>query len=156
MIDKALLRQTVENSIKDTDLFVVDITVSPQNNIVVEIDSDSEGIDIDTCARITRDIEARFDREVEDYELEVGSAGLTAPFKVARQYRKNIGNEVDILTRDGRKIHATLVAVGDNDFTFEYAVKRKEPGAKRPVTVMEQETIPFNMAKQVTYHISFK
>lgn len=155
MIDKNLLRESVEKAIEGTDLFIVDITVSSQNNIVVELDSPGS-IDIDTCAAVTRAIEKDFDRDVEDYDLEVGSAGLTAPFRVRGQYEKNIGNEIEILTRDGRKIKATLTAVGADDFTFEYQVKVKEPGAKRPVLKTETETIPFAMAKQVKYLISFK
>ncbi len=140
MIDKALLTRSVEKAIENTDLFIVDIKVSPQNNIVVELDSPTS-IDIDTCAAVTRAIEKDFDRDTEDYELEVGSAGLTSPF---------------ILTRDGRKLHAVLTAVADDNFTFEYPVKYKEPGAKRPTTVMESETLPFSEAKSVKYMISFK
>ena len=138
MIDKSLLKQSVEKAIEGSDLFIVDISVSPQNNIVVELDS-PHNIDIDTCAAVTRAIEKDFDRDAEDYELEVGSAGLTSPFKVRGQYLKNIGNDIEILTRDGRKLHAVLTAVGDDDFTFEYPVKYKEPGAKRPTIVMESQ-----------------
>lgn len=155
MIDKELLKQTVEKSIEGTGIFIVDIRVSPENNIVVELDS-ADGLDIDTCAEVTRDIEKVFDRDVEDYDLEVGSAGLTAPFKVRGQYVKNIGNDIEILTRDGRKLQGVLTAVGDGDFTFEYPVKYKEPGAKRPVTVMQSETLPMADAKMVRYLISFK
>lgn len=155
MIDKELLKQSVERAIAGTDLFIVDIKVSPQNNIVVELDSPGS-IDIDTCASVTRAIEKDFDRDVEDYELEVGSAGLTAPFKVRGQYLKNIGNDIEVLTRDGRKLHAVLTAVGDDDFTFEYPVKYKEPGAKRPTTVMQDETLAFADVKSVKYLISFK
>lgn len=155
MIDKALLTRSVEKAIENTDLFIVDIKVSPQNNIVVELDSPTS-IDIDTCTAVTRAIEKDFDRDTEDYELEVGSAGLTSPFKVRGQYLKNIGNDIEILTRDGRKLHAVLTAVADDNFTFEYPVKYKEPGAKRPTTVMESETLPFSEAKSVKYMISFK
>lgn len=158
MIDKELLRQSVERAIAGTDLFIVDIKVSAQNNIVVELDS-PESIDIDTCAAVTRKIEADFDRDVEDYELEVGSAGLTSPFKVRGQYLKNVGNEIEVLTRDGRKLTGVLTKVapeGTDTFTFEYPVKVKEPGAKRPVTVMKTETMAFADAKMVRYLISFK
>jgi len=155
MIDKTLIEHSVENAIAGSDLFIVDITVTPDNRIVVELDSPNS-IDIDTCAKVTRAIEKDFDRDAEDYELEVGSAGLTSPFKVRGQYLKNIGNDIEILTRDGRKLHAVLTAVGDNDFTFEYPVKHKEPGAKRPVIVMQSESLPFSEAKSVKYLISFK
>ena len=155
MIDKQQLTQTVEQAIEGTSIFIVDIKINPGNAIVVEIDS-PESIDIDTCAKITRQIEATFDRDVEDYELEVGSAGLTAPFKVKGQYLKNIGNEVEVLTSDGRKLQGVLTAVSDNDFTIEVAKKVKEPGAKRPTLVMEPTTIEMSSTKSVKYLINFK
>ena len=156
MIDKELLRQSVERAIEGTDIFIVDIRVSADNNIVVELDS-PESLDIDTCAAVSRAIEKDFDRDAEDYELEVGSAGLTAPFRVRGQYLKNVGNDIEVLTRDGRKLQGVLTAVGDDDtFTFEYPVKVKVPGAKRPVTRMQSETMPMADAKMVRYLISFK
>lgn len=155
MIDKQLLTQTVEQAIEGTPIFIVDVKINPGNAIVVEIDS-PESIDIDTCASITRKIEATFDRDVEDYELEVGSAGLTAPFKVKGQYLKNIGNEVEVLTGDGRKLQGTLTAVGDDDFTIEVAKKVKEPGAKRPSIIMEPVTLKIDDTKSVKYLINFK
>lgn len=155
MIDKELLTRSVEKAIEGTGLFIVDIRISPSNEIAVELDSPG-AMDIDTCARVTRAIEADFDRDAEDYELEVGSAGVTSPFKVRGQYEKNIGNEIEILTRDGRKLTALLTAVGDDSFTFEYPVKVKEPGVKKPVVRMQSETLPFDGAKSVRYHLSFK
>lgn len=155
MIDKQLLTKTVEDAIAGTDMFIVDIQVKPGNSIVVELDSETS-IDIDTCARITRKIEEVFDRDVEDYELEVGSAGLTADFKVRQQYLKNVGNDVEILTRSGRKLTATLKSVGDSDFTVVYQAKEKPEGAKRPVMVEKEETLKYDDCKYVRYAISFK
>lgn len=155
MIDKTLLTETVEQAIADTSIFLVDVQVNPGNAIIVEIDS-PEGIDIDTCADITRKIESVFDRDKEDYELEVGSAGLTSPFKVKGQYLKNIGNQVEILTKDGRKIKGTLLSVDDDAFTVEIAKKVKEPGKKKPVEVAEPETLNMDNCKYVKYSIDFK
>lgn len=156
MIDKDLLARTVEDAISGTDIFLVDVTVSPSNDITVEIDS-PEGIDIDTCAAITRRIEETFDRDTEDYALEVGSAGLTAPFKVRGQYLKNIGNEVELLTRDGRKLQGVLTAVADNgDFTVAAPTKVKPEGAKRPQTVDVAHTFSPSDCKWVKYLINFK
>lgn len=156
MIDKDLLARTVEDAISGTDIFLVDVTVSPSNDITVEIDS-PEGIDIDTCAAITRRIEETFDRDTEDYALEVGSAGLTAPFKVRGQYLKNICNEVELLTRDGRKLQGVLTAVADNgDFTVAVPTKVKPEGAKRPQTVDVAHTFSPADCKWVKYLINFK
>ncbi len=111
MIDKELIGGIVEKALEGTDNFLVEVKVTPDNSVTVEIDS-MTGVDIDTCARLTREIESQVDREVEDYELEVGSAGLTSPLKVRRQYEKNIGNELEVLTKDGRKLTGTEIGFG--------------------------------------------
>lgn len=157
MLDKNLIARTVADAINGTDVFIVDISVSPQNAVVVEIDS-STAVDIDTCARITRAIEQAFDRDVEDYDLEVGSAGLTSPFKVPEQYEKNIGNEVEVLTRDGRKLRGTLVALAPDrcHFTIEVPVKVKEPGMKRPELRNQSVDLAVDDCKYVKYSFNFK
>lgn len=155
MIDKTLLKETVEKAIAGKPIFLVDLQINPGNVVVVEIDS-PEGVDIDTCADITRKIESVFDRDVEDYELEVGSAGLTSPFKVKGQYLKNIGNQVEVLTKDGRKVKGTLTSVNDESFIVETVKKVKEPGKKKPVEIAEPETFNMDECKYVKYLIDFK
>ena len=154
MIDKQKLTEAVEKAIEGKDIFIVDIKVSSDNHIVVELDSPHH-LDIDTCAEITRKIEADFDRDKEDYELEVGSAGLTSPFKVKAQYMKNLGNEIEVLTKDGRKLRGTLSAVGDDDYTIEVATKIKKEGAKRPVTELVPTVLRFDETKKAVYLIKF-
>lgn len=155
MIDKAKLTQVVEDAIKGTDMFPVDIRISADNRVVIELDSET-GMDIDACAAVTRKIEAEFDRDVEDYELEVGSAGLTSPFKVKAQYMKNLGNEVEVVTRDGRKLQGVLASVGADDFTLEVPTKVKHEGAKRPVIEQVHHVIAFENVKTAKYVINFK
>ena len=155
MIDIQLLRDTVEESIANTDIFVVDIRVGAGNSIVVELDSDTY-LDLDTCAAVTRRIEEVFDRDVEDYDLEVGSAGLTSPFKVRRQYEKNLGNRVEVLTADGRKLSGVLTRVDDDSITLEIPVKTKIEGKKRPQIVDTPFDIPLSNVKQAKYIIEFK
>lgn len=161
MIDRQKLTTAVQDAIAGTDMFLVDIKITPANDITVELDSPT-GMDIDTCAAVTRKIEAVFDREAEDYSLEVGSAGLTAPFKVRGQYLKNLGNEVEVLC-GGKKVRGTLTEVAPEDpaapdeivFTVEVPTKVKEPGAKRPVTVMTPTVFKASECKSVTYLIKF-
>lgn len=155
MIDKKVITDAVTTAIADTDIFIVDITVTPANAITVELDS-MGGLDIDTCARITRAIEAAVDRDTEDYELEVGSAGLTSPFKVPAQYTKNIGNEIEVLTRDGRKLLGILTAVNAPMFTLQVSRKVKPEGAKRPVIVNEDLELSMDNVKKACYLINFK
>ena len=155
MVDKKIIEQVVTEAIAGSDIFIVEIRVTPDNMVTVELDSTS-GLDIDTCARITRAIEAAVDREIEDYELEVGSAGLTAPFKVPAQYVKNIGNDIEVLTRDGRKMTGRLTDVSGTEFTIEVSRKVKEPGAKRPSLVTEPVTLSMDNVKKACYLIQFK
>lgn len=161
MIDKELLKQTVTDAMAGSDLFLTNITVSGDNDITVEIDS-ATGVDIDACAAITRAIEAAFDRDTEDYSLEVGSAGITSPMRVRGQFVKNVGNDVEVLKHDGHKLHGvlTLVAEGDIcdtdvDFTIETDIKVKEPGAKRPVIKTESLSLNSKDCKYVKYDLKF-
>lgn len=154
MIDKQKLTETVEEAIKGTSIFIVDIKISNDNSIIVELDSD-DNMDIDMCTSISRKIESVFDRDVEDYELEVGSAGLTSPFKVKRQWQKNLGNEIEVLTKDGRKLTGVLVEVNEDDFVIQFPIKVKEEGKKRPVVVSHKEPITFENCKKACYLIKF-
>ncbi len=156
MIDKQEVAVLVEKAIENTDAYVVELSVSADNDIVVELDSPT-GVDLDFCAEVSRHINEALDRDKEDYSLEVGTASLSAPFKVRQQYEKHVGDNVDILTRDGRKLTGLLTAVGDDgDFTVEITRKVKEAGEKRPRLVAVPETFKVDDCKQVTYHFDFK
>ena len=155
MIEKSELTKVIETALEGSELFLVDVAVSRDNNIVVEIAS-MDCVSIDDCAKLTKAIESHFDRDVEDYELEVGSAGLTSPFKVKRQYEKYIDEEVEILTKDGRKLKGTLKDATDDNFTVSITKKVKPEGAKRPVEVTEDETFNYDEIKYTKYLIQFK
>ncbi len=154
MIDKELVGKIVADAIDGTNMFLVEVSVSADNRIVVDVDSMTM-LDVDTVAELSRKIEAGLDRDVEDFELEVGSADLTAPFKVKQQYDKNIGNEVEVLTRDGRKFSGTLVAADNSGFTVEVERKVRHEGAKRPVLEMQPERVAYENAKSVKYVLKF-
>lgn len=133
MIDRQKLIDTVACALDGTDYYLVDATVKGDNVITVEIDAD-KGVDIDFCADLSRRIEAVFDRDAEDYELEVGSAGITSPLKVARQYQRQTGKEVEVLARDGKKHRGVLKSYDDLSgiVTITEKQKVKLPGKKRP------------------------
>ncbi len=147
MIDKTELTRVIEEAIAGTDLFVVNVSVSHDNVIAVDLDSMSS-VDIDQCVMVNDAVLAAFDRDVEDYELTVGSYGLTSPLLVRRQYDKNIGQEVEVLTRDGRKLKGTLTAADDAAFTIEVMTRVKREGKKRPEVVAVPERIDYDNAKQ--------
>ena len=155
MISKDSIYQVVEHLLADTDYFLVDLKVTPDNRVILEIDS-FDGVSIDFCAQLSKHIESQFDRETEDYELEVGSAGLTEPFKVIKQYEKNLGNEVETLTKAGKKITGVLVEVHENHFVLEIEKTEKPEGAKRKIIVNENLTFPYEEIKTTKYIIRFK
>lgn len=155
MIEKSIVRGLVEEWLEGRDYFLVDVTVSADDRIVVEIDH-AEGVWIEDCVELSRFIESRLSREEEDYELEVGSAGIGQPFKVLQQYVNHVGSEVDVLTTDGRKLHGVLAAAGPESFEVTVKVKRKLEGEKRPKWVEETVTLRYDEIKYTKYSISFK
>ncbi len=154
MTDKKALTEFVESRLQGTDYFLVEVKVSPQNEITVEVDS-PEGADIDFCVALSRAIEEAFPREAEDYALEVGSAGLTAPFKVLGQNLKNVGNKVEVLTADGRKLKGILDEADEHGFTLGVETKVKEEGMKRPEIRTVQHHFTFADVKKVNAVIEF-
>ncbi len=155
MLQKEAINQCIADYLSESDYYLVDTKISTDNHIVVEIDS-FEGVLLDYCIALTRHIESVFDREVEDYELEVGSAGLSEPFKVLKQYQKNIGNEVEVLTKSGKKLTGILTEADDLNFTIEIEKTEKQEGAKRKVKVVEATTFSYDEIKHTKYIIRFK
>ena len=142
----------VEEKLSDT-MFIVDISVGLGNAISVIIDSD-EGLSIDKCIEMSRHIEHQFDREVEDFSLEVSSPGLTQPFKVLRQYLKYLEKEIEIVTVKGDKVVGILKSADENSFFVEIKSNIKIDGKK----TVETKTIEFfpNEIKTVKPVITFK
>ena len=140
---------------EDKDYFLVDITVSPDDKIVVEIDH-AEGVWIDDCVELSRYIESKLNREEEDYELEVGSAGIGQPFKVLKQYLIHVGKDVEVMTKDGKKWTGVLTDANEENFTLTVEVKVKPEGAKRPKLVEQNITFTYDEIKYTKYLISFK
>ena len=132
MIDKNIVKGIVDEWLADKDYFLVSIEVNNDDRIVLEIDH-SDGVSIDDCVELSKFIEERLNRDDEDYELEVGSAGLGQPFKVAQQYVNHIGKEVEVLTKEGKKIQGVLKSVDGNLFAVTTEEKVRLEGKKRPV-----------------------
>ena len=124
MIDKNVVKGLVEEWLKDKEYFLVDLNISPDDKITVEIDH-ADGVWIEDCAQLSQYIEDHLNRDEEDYELEVGSAGLGQPFKVAKQYEIFIGEPVEVLDGDGRKVKGILKSVDGRDFTVTVKEKVK-------------------------------
>ncbi|VBB48673.1 Ribosome maturation factor RimP [uncultured Paludibacter sp.] len=155
MILKEEIIKHVESYLTDTDHYLVDVKVTTDNRISVQVDS-FNGVSIDFCVDLNRYIESKLDRDVEDYELEVSSAGLTEPFKVLKQYEKNVGKEVEVLTKDGKKLTGILEGLKDTGIVLQVEKQVKPEGAKRKITVTENMHIHFENIKTTKYIIRFK
>lgn len=125
MLSESKVRQLVEEKIKDTSIFLVEVTIRQGNKINIYLDSNT-GVSINDCAGISRHIEKHFDREQEDFSLEVSSAGLTSSFKVKEQYLKNIGQAVKVKTTDGMVIKGRLLSYSQEGVTLESVTKEKK------------------------------
>lgn len=155
MIDKLEIRDIAEDFLVNSDTFLVEVIIRPGNIIVVEVDS-KEGVSLEDCIKLSKHIESKLDRDVEDFELEVGSAGVTSPFKITRQYEKNIGNEVEVLTKGGQKLTGVLKNCDDSAFTVTITKMEKPEGAKRKVAVEEDLSFKYDEVKYTKYLIRFK
>lgn len=155
MIDKNVVKNLVEEWLADKDYFLVDVTVSPDDKITVEIDH-ADGVWIDDCAKLSQFIEDRLSRDEEDYELEVGSAGLGQPFKVEQQYINCIGEDVEVMDADGKKVAGKLKSVDGRDFVVSVNEKVQVEGKKRPVKMDVDHAFNMDNVKYTKYLISFK
>ena len=155
MIEKTEVKTLVEEWLKDNDYFLVDVTLTPDDRIVVEIDH-ADGVWIEDCAALSRFLQEKLGEELGNYELEVGSAGIGQPFKVVQQYINHVGKEVEVLEADGKKVQGILKAVDGNSFTVTVKEKQKLEGKKRPVLVDVDRTFNMNDIKYTKYLLSFK
>lgn len=155
MIETKNVKEIVETYLQDTPYFLVDVVVDKNNSILVEVDSE-ENVPLEYCVELSRHIESKLDREVEDFELEVGSAGLTSPFKVLQQYYKYKGEEVEVQEKNGPKYVGVLVDVTPESFSLEITKKVKKEGEKKKVDVKEKLTFMYEQIKYTKYIIRFK
>ena len=130
MISKETIQPIVEELLAGTDKFLVDVIIQPTNRIYIYFDSDTS-ITIHDCQEISRTIECNLNRDNEDYDLTVSSSGIDSPLKMLRQYRKNIGKELDVVTTDGKNITGNLVKVDENFLELEHPIKKPKKENKR-------------------------
>ena len=153
MIDKAIITAIVNEKLT-VDQFLVDVTVSSSNVIHVMVDSDS-GISINQIVEISRFIEEKLDREVEDFELSVFSAGLSEPFSLVRQYKKNIGTEIEVLLTNGMKLIGLMTKADDQGIDLEVTTKEKAEGSKKKELVTRVYPIVYSEIKEAKKILKF-
>jgi len=154
MINKDTIKTAVEEWLKKGDYFLVDI-VMDDDRIVIEIDH-ADGVWIEDCAELSRFLQEQLGEELGDYELEVGSAGIGQPFKVAQQYQNHVGDEVEVLTAEGQKLQGVLKSVEDRQFVLATKEKQVPEGKKRPVLVEVEKTFSMDEVKSTKYVLNFK
>ena len=155
MINKETIQTLTEEWLSGNDYFLVDISFAADDRIVIEIDH-ADGVWIEDCAELSRFLQERLGDELGEYELEVGSAGLGQPFKVAQQYVNHIGDTIEVLDLEGKKLQGTLKAVEGNSFTLTVQEKQKQEGKKRPVLVEVDKTYQMDGVKYAKYLLAFK
>ena len=124
MINKELISNLVEESLQDTDMFLVDVKVKPANLIEVYVDADS-AVNIDQCAQISRYVESKLDRDAEDFELSVFSWGLSGALKLPRQFAKYMNKDVEVKTKEQGRITGKMIACDGQQITVTPAPPKK-------------------------------
>ena len=155
MINKETIQTLTEEWLQGNDYFLVDINFAADDRIVIEIDH-ADGVWIEDCAELSRFLQERLGDELGEYELEVGSAGLGQPFKVAQQYQNHIGDTVEVLEANGKKVQGILKAVDGRNFTVSVQEKQKLEGKKRPTLVEIDKTYSMDEVEYAKYLLAFK
>lgn len=155
MIDTQKIIEAAEKNLQGTDMFVVGCTCTPGNDIELLVDSDTS-VAIDTCAELSRAIEAELDRDEEDFSLTVASAGIGSELKSLRQYRKLVGSSVEVLLATGIKVLAKLDAADQEGITLSFEEKQAVEGKKRKQLVTVTRRYAFDQIKSAREWLDFK
>ena len=155
MITKEQVQNLIQDKLEESNCFVVELEIGAGNTISLEIDS-LDGITVQNCMSFSRAVEGSLDREEEDFELQVSSPGLDKPFRVKKQYKKNIGRNVKVVPVEGTVVKGELKEVDEDEIMIEFSVKERIEGRKKKETIVKQERIKFNNIKETTIIISFK
>jgi len=154
MIQTKIIRSLLNEAIAKTEYFLVDLNVGSGNKIRVEIDGD-RGVKIEDCVSISRHIESNLDRDEEDFELTVSSAGMDQPFKILRQYQRYLGRMVEVKTKNGEKIKGKLLKATQEEVELEISSKEKIEGKKKKQLVIKTINVPMEQVKETKVIIVF-
>ncbi len=147
---EALLEQAIEER---PSLFLIDLTITDAMKIIVTLDGD-DGVQLQDCIDISRAIENNLDREVNDFSLEVASAGLSSPLKLVRQYKKNIGRTLKVKTGNDQ-IEALLIDANEDFITLSWSAREPKKIGKGKETVEKKLELPYSEIKEAIVTITF-
>lgn len=136
------------------DLFVVNLTISASNDIVLILDGDN-GVTLQDCLDASRAVENNLDREKEDFSLQVMSAGLSEPLSSIRQYKKNLGRKLTVLQNDDKEVEGELINVDDEKIILKLKYRKSKDIGKGKMTVIEDKEIPYSAIKKAKVKIKF-
>lgn len=158
MISKKTVTKLINERMEELDngLFVVSLTISPSNNIQVELDKYEGNVSVDDCIRVSRNVEHNLDREEQDFELSVSSAGLDKGLRVFPQYKKNVGRDVKVKLNAGGSIEGTMIDATEEQITIQTTRKERIEGKKKKETIIENHVLTMDKIKETKIIISFK
>ena len=154
-MNASVIIDAINDEIVARGCFIVDVSVSKDNDIVLTIESENGKIELEDCVSLSRYFETKFDRETEDYSLTVSSAGLDQPFKVFRQYLKAVGSKVEVQIKGGRKMVALLEAADEESITLKYSAKEAVEGKKKKELVEHIDRFTMDQVNSVKPFIEF-
>ncbi|NJB83509.1 ribosome assembly cofactor RimP [Wenyingzhuangia aestuarii] len=153
-MDKNKVEKLVNNALEEnSSLFLVDLTIGAENKISVTIDGDN-GVPLKECIRVSRFVEGDLDREEEDYSIEVATPDIAKPIVMKRQYVKNIGRIVSVVTAE-EKYEGTLAEVNEDNIVLTWEAREPKPVGKGKVTVAKTATLTYNEIKETKVKILF-
>ena len=154
-MNASIIIDAINDEIVARGCFIVDVSVSKDNDIVLTVEKEEGVIELEDCVSLSRFFETKFDREAEDYSLTVSSAGLDQPFKVFRQFVKAIGTKVEASLKGGRKLVAILEAADEESITLKYSAKESVEGKKKEI-VEHVDRFSMDQVNAVRPFIEFK
>jgi len=154
-MNASVILDAINDEIVARGFFIVDISVSKDNDVVITIESEEGIVELDHCVEISRYFETRFDRETEDYSLTVSSAGLDQPFKVLKQYQKAVGTKVEVLLKGGKKMVATLVQADQEGIVLKYSQKEAVEGKKKKELIEHEDRYTMDQINAVRPYLTF-
>lgn len=155
MAFKEKVKELIDQAMAEySGLFLIDYTISTDYKISITIDGDN-GVTLQDCIDVSRAVEGNLDREDQDFSLEVASAGATSPLKLPRQFKKNIGRKLKVVTVAQEKYEATIVDADDAQIFLEWKAREAKPVGKGKVTVEKKATLTYDQIKEAIVIITF-
>ena len=145
----------IESEIVARGLYIIEVTVSKDNDVEITIESEDGKVELEDCVSISRFFETKFDRETEDYSLTVTSAGLDQPFKVLKQFVKAVGKKVEVQLKGGKKMVAVLEAADEESITLTYSQKEAVEGKKKKEIVEHVDRFTMDQVNSVRPFVEF-